>query len=257
MRNTYKKQTDISNEFHVYRYGNGVKLARPNAVQDFQRSYTFYDTGHTVASLLNLPVCVHFSDTQSANLKLNENTVIASGFNSMKDAIGKTLATVFTRESANQIVENDHEIMTANRIKIFEGIYNRNDEINFQALSVKTPWYNSEDKIIGVFGCTIAFGKQSLAESLSHIAALGLLSPFNTTHDLNHHLPISKINNYYFSKRETECLHYYVQGKTSKEIAVILQLSKRTVENYLQNIKDKIGVSTKSELIHQAYHYFN
>jgi len=52
--------------------------------------------------------------------------------------------------------------------------------------------------------------------------------------------------------REKECLNYYIQGKTAKDIASILQLSYRTVENYLQNAKDKIGVNNKLDLIIQS-----
>lgn len=58
------------------------------------------------------------------------------------------------------------------------------------------------------------------------------------------------------SKRETESLYLYTRGKTSKEIGKILQLSNRTVENYLQNIKCKFGVTTKAELIHKSWHLF-
>ena len=49
--------------------------------------------------------------------------------------------------------------------------------------------------------------------------------------------------------RQKECLQYLVRGKTAKEIADILGLSKRTIENYIDTIKVKFNVSTRSELI--------
>ncbi len=58
------------------------------------------------------------------------------------------------------------------------------------------------------------------------------------------------------SAREKECLHLYVRGKTAKEIGKALHLSNRTIENYLQNIKLKLGLSSKSQLIHKTWHYF-
>ena len=50
----------------------------------------------------------------------------------------------------------------------------------------------------------------------------------------------------YLTLREYECLQLMAQGLTMKKTAEILGLSARTVEFYLQNIKDKMGLrSTK------------
>lgn len=51
------------------------------------------------------------------------------------------------------------------------------------------------------------------------------------------------------SKRQKEVLFYLTRGKTSKMIAKILSLSVRTVEYYIENIKEKFNCRTKSELI--------
>ncbi len=50
------------------------------------------------------------------------------------------------------------------------------------------------------------------------------------------------------TKREIECLKYYIRGKSSQLIAPKLSISKRTVEHYLENIKNKFGCMNKSEL---------
>ncbi|MDI9637886.1 LuxR C-terminal-related transcriptional regulator [Geitlerinema splendidum] len=50
------------------------------------------------------------------------------------------------------------------------------------------------------------------------------------------------------SPREVECVFHFSQGKTSKEIAKILNISHRTVENYIKNVKLKTGQSNKSVL---------
>jgi len=51
------------------------------------------------------------------------------------------------------------------------------------------------------------------------------------------------------TKRETECLKLYVQNKTAKEVSNLLGLSPRTVEFYLQQIKHKLDINYKSELV--------
>lgn len=50
------------------------------------------------------------------------------------------------------------------------------------------------------------------------------------------------------SPREVECIFHFSQGKTAKEIAKILNISHRTVEDYIKNVKLKTGQSSKSAL---------
>jgi DNA-binding CsgD family transcriptional regulator len=51
------------------------------------------------------------------------------------------------------------------------------------------------------------------------------------------------------SLRELQCLHFLAKGSTSKDIALALQISYRTVEHYLSNIRNKAGCADKAELI--------
>jgi DNA-binding CsgD family transcriptional regulator len=51
------------------------------------------------------------------------------------------------------------------------------------------------------------------------------------------------------TKRELDCAHHLVLGKTYKEIALILELSPRTIEEYTNNIKRKMNCKNKAELI--------
>jgi DNA-binding CsgD family transcriptional regulator len=51
------------------------------------------------------------------------------------------------------------------------------------------------------------------------------------------------------SKREFECLFYLVQGRTMKEIARFMNLSFRTIEFHLNNVKRKLNCNKKSQVI--------
>ena|SRR5581483_4441419 len=59
------------------------------------------------------------------------------------------------------------------------------------------------------------------------------------------------------TKREAECLYFLARAYTTKKIAQALDLSPRTIETYINNIKDKLGVIYKSEITEKAmsYHY--
>ena len=54
------------------------------------------------------------------------------------------------------------------------------------------------------------------------------------------------------SKREAECLRHLLHGKTCKGIANILEISAKTVEYYLAQLKQKFNCYSKAELIEKA-----
>ncbi len=57
--------------------------------------------------------------------------------------------------------------------------------------------------------------------------------------------------------REAECLHYFSQGYTIKEIAKTLNLSPRTIETFINKLKNKMGVYYKSDLIKVYFENIN
>ena len=54
------------------------------------------------------------------------------------------------------------------------------------------------------------------------------------------------------SARETECLHWCAQGKTSSEIGIILGLSEFTVNNYLYNATAKLNAASRTQAVAEA-----
>lgn len=56
----------------------------------------------------------------------------------------------------------------------------------------------------------------------------------------------------YFTQREYECMVGLLQGASVKEIAAALELSPRTVEYYIKNMKGKLGCATRAQLIKEV-----
>jgi DNA-binding CsgD family transcriptional regulator len=54
-----------------------------------------------------------------------------------------------------------------------------------------------------------------------------------------------------FPAQQLKCLNLLIKGKSSKQIAYILNLSQRTVENYLQIIRRKMNCRNQLELIYR------
>jgi len=71
---------------------------------------------------------------------------------------------------------------------------------------------------------------------------------FNET-PVTHYYLGGKYSHIYLTRREAECLWYLSRGRTSKEAGRIMNLSSRTVESYITNLKVKTGTHWKNELI--------
>jgi len=54
------------------------------------------------------------------------------------------------------------------------------------------------------------------------------------------------------SKRETECITWTAQGKTSYEISIILKLSEHTINNYISNACRRLDAANKSHAVAKA-----
>lgn len=54
------------------------------------------------------------------------------------------------------------------------------------------------------------------------------------------------------TERETECLSWIAKGKTSDEIAVIIGISRNTVNNYITSIMNKTATKSRAEAVAEA-----
>lgn len=59
------------------------------------------------------------------------------------------------------------------------------------------------------------------------------------------------------TQREIECLSYIAHGFTMKMIAKKLNISPRTVEQHLRNLKEKFELNTKGQLVELWYRLFS
>ncbi len=62
------------------------------------------------------------------------------------------------------------------------------------------------------------------------------------------------------TRRETTCLTLLMDGLSSKQIADVLSLSKRTIENNINRIMDKFNVSSRIQLLsqmHSKYRFYS
>jgi DNA-binding CsgD family transcriptional regulator len=228
---------DTSKDFLIQRQGNGIKLLRPDNTR-------YADHQNNVDNFMRLPFSVYFVNTDSEIQNINESSATSSGFCSSKDAVGKSILDSLEKSNAEKIIITDKEVMHNKTMQISEIDMELKEGVVNSCLCIRLPWFNEENKIIGVMGMAIVYSIHNIGECLVKIISTGLLN--------TNSLPLLSSNSNGLSKRQMECLFYITKGRTIKQIATILGLSPKTVEHYLESIKLKLNCSSRAELIDTA-----
>lgn len=237
---SYSKN-DLDEDFIIMPWKNGIKLVCPERVSSLPNV-----SSYSIRTAMKLPFCVYFLNTESQSQLINDSGLEACRFNSLKEAKGKSMYDVASYETAKKIVDTHVRTMASQTIQFTEEDIFRRDDYYFQTLTSLFPRYNDENKIAGILGCSIVVGTHSLPESLTAIYHLA----YRTEENFFPVIPPFHIReNFFLSKRETQCAILLIRGKTAKEIAKFMNLSFRTVEHHIEHMKNKFGATTRSELI--------
>jgi DNA-binding CsgD family transcriptional regulator len=232
----------ISLNFKLYRSNEGVKVLR----KDVKPFFTF-DTGITSDDLYNAPFNCYLLNRNSEIQFINkENMRYLQGL-SLQDLEGRTAKDFINKDEALALIRNDRKVFYIKKPLITEEFFTITNNDKYSCISIKLPWYANNGDIVGIFGCSFSLDN-SIQETLTLIHKFGLLS-------LKNNFPVS-IGKIYFTPKETDIIKYMIRGKTAKETASFLDVSRRTIEYHIINIKNKLGVNTKSEIIDKMIDHF-
>jgi DNA-binding CsgD family transcriptional regulator len=179
---------------------------------------------------------VFVKDVRGAYLRANDRQAKSGGFAKGTELLGQIDQDFFSAHVATSLQYNDQKVIKEKKAKIFieHGVYKNGKA--FTAISHKKPIWSKKNKIVGIFG--FAF----LPEECD---ALDLTFLFNP---LGNPASFAKNKNI-LSPRQEDCLVLLIRGMRSKKIAQELNLSSRTVEHYIEALKIKLSVRSRSELI--------
>jgi DNA-binding CsgD family transcriptional regulator len=104
-----------------------------------------------------------------------------------------------------------------------------------------------------IFNSFIDFFKEEGAKPINALKEEMITSPYKLErkqeNKKTHYYDFRTGNEFSLSAREHECLESVILGRSMRNIADSLNLSSRTVETHIKNIKRKAGFDTKDQLV--------
>ena len=154
-------------------------------------------------------------------------------------------------EAANQFVFEDKQVLLTKRsITTLNVCCYANDSWKI-LLGQKLPIIGEDGIVLGIFFQGIDITKVSVLKYYLGLNLNQLDQKIERKRSVSYvlsaeHCPLP------LPPRQQECVFLLVRGKTFKEIAYLLRLSERTVEDYIECIKHKLGCHTKGQVIEKA-----
>ncbi len=194
------------------------------------------------------PGMVGYLDNQHKVLMLNQTAIKLLGFRSLEHAIGKTSFDIPSKaaECAEQYILQDDFVLNNEKSLQVIDISEYSDGSIHIWLTTKSLLRDDAGNKTGVCYYAHELNLALLNQLFSRVLELPS-SAKPRTYWLNQGGYLNLL-----SDRQQECLYYLIRGKSCREISIILSISQRTVETHTEEIKNKLGCQTKSELIEKA-----
>ncbi|MFJ1267096.1 LuxR C-terminal-related transcriptional regulator [Legionella lytica] len=202
------------------------------------------------------PCHLYIKNSKGVLLECNEMQAISAGFTSPSEIVGaQDRDLVLDPDEAYKWQANDKATLNSGKPQIFVEYGSFEPGRVRGGLSYKSPYYSHTGKVIGVIGVSFfpeqlkdldEWDDQPLLKSLLLMTAshFKLLEPPKSASSL-----LSQL-----SLQQKAIFSYTIQGKTIKEIASLMKLSVRTVEYYIEIIKNKLGCARKKDFFYYTNH---
>jgi len=200
----------------------------------YQKICKAVELGQELIPECNIPILVKSLDFN--HIGVTKMLLDIVGMKSENELIGKDDFNVLWSELAMQLRLEDENVLKNQTLTTINPLPRKGWD-NLIVSVYKEPLINPNGIIIGVIVLI-----QSLSINLENI------SPVNWCENK---IKVGE-NMIALSLREQECLYFLLRGKSAKIIAKHLGLSPRTIETYIDRLKNKFGCMYKHEIIESA-----
>lgn len=195
---------------------------------------------------------IYVKDECNRYVECNNNTLLFLGFTHIEELLGKSDYDLFEPYFARQYVKHDHVTALSGSLHVIESVLMPHGDIKLMS-SQKYSFLHTETQQLRVLGLSIIL-KDQLVESFASMLTYNDFNVFKTSDSL-FSVKINQNASRPLTEKELEVLYHMLQGLTQKQIADILDLSSRTVEDYINRIKMKLKCKTKDQLFEFAFHH--
>lgn len=197
----------------------------------------------------SFPGTVYCKDKEGRYLAANRVMSYVNCVANPADILGKKDSDLVWHKEAPIVFQHDQEVIYAEKSNTFLEPGTTSDNKLQTFFSHKFPLRNKANKIIGIFGMSTLFNDAKTMRSWLYES--GFLTPPQA---LSQNIPAI---NEGLTERQMDCLFFLIQGMTMKQIATSLNLAPKTIEHYLEAIKQKLGCRSRTELISKALQIAN
>lgn len=197
-------------------------------------------------------------DANSSILVANDIAANYLGYNCPDDMMGKSIKAenypCDTHELAPLFyLEDKHVLLTKKQYSFL--CYTRFADNNWHMMyGTKTPILDSNGEAIGLMDNYMDVTQNPFFNFSYLLLNEEILSTMQKSRGQFTHRITASIEELDITDRQLECLYFAMCGKNSNEIAETLQLSKRTIESHMENLKKKLNCKSKTTLIELALH---
>jgi len=174
----------------------------------------------------------------------NEHFAEAAGLDSPEQIVGQSDAELPWRKFAEHYQAGDYGVMQGHaRINVPE-ITDTVTNVN-EILVTESQLFNTNNECIGVVGSCVDITGKQLIKKTGYYDAL----------KKRYHLDDEVLGNVYLSLREITVFKHILLGYSARQISEKINISPKTVESYIDCIKQKLQAKDRGEIIATAIQF--
>ena len=195
-----------------------------------------------------------FTNLNHQYVHVSQQAAQQSGYRKPSDMIGTTVFDL--KSSLSEFAATIHKVNqgvidTGRKVIAFDVCEYPGEGLQC-CLTLKAPLFSTEKKVVGVMTKAELLPVAKLSKFVTELYGTALqIGKFHKSQGIIYEVT-ERYTQHELTKQESNIVFLTAYGKTTPSIADLFNLSTRTVETHLEHIKNKLGVTTKAQIVQYA-----